>query len=406
MKPRRVRYRSTQQTYNPPGSRPRCYGCFRPLDRCFCHAIPQIENRTSVLLVQHHRERFHPFNTARIVNRALLNSELWVGDYQQLAEAQLPLMGRSGLLFPGAAAELLHEIPPDQLPKQLVVIDGTWQQAKSLLRQAPQLQRLPRYQLRPSEPGRYRIRLEPTETSLSTLEATAAALKILEPSTDGIDQLLQAFDTMVEAQLDHPAAQYNSDPGAVQESINTPYWLQQSPERVVVAYGEPLLVKNTSTDRASRKRDQMNREPVFFAWQRLTSGRAQSAALRTRQRPMPDFLQLMKLDPSRFESALTAEQFREAWSREVGGDDHVVAFNHNTLRLLRTVGIQPKNTLTIKSINFDPRKEFDSLGHFLAFQNVPVQPDNELGRAGQRLANAVALLQELAKRRAEHPKQS
>ena len=66
------------------------------------------------------------------------------------------------------------------------------------------LRDLPRYRLNPLNPSRYRIREEPNRQSLSTLEATVAALEILEPRTVGTQQLLRAFDRMVESQLSNP----------------------------------------------------------------------------------------------------------------------------------------------------------------------------------------------------------
>jgi len=44
-----------------------CYRCFRPLGSCLCDVIPAIDNRIPVLILQHARERTHPFNTARLV---------------------------------------------------------------------------------------------------------------------------------------------------------------------------------------------------------------------------------------------------------------------------------------------------------------------------------------------------
>ena len=86
------------------------------------------------------------------------------------------------------------------------MIDGTWHQAKTIFRDVAQLQKLPCYRLSPSSPGQYRIRLEPDSQSLSTLEATVAALKVLDSDTDGLDQLLSAFRKMVHDQLDHLSA--------------------------------------------------------------------------------------------------------------------------------------------------------------------------------------------------------
>src|SRR6476469_5195690 len=174
----------------------RCYGCFRPKEACFCASIPTIDNQTEVLILQHRRERFHPFNTARIVQKALCNSRLLVDHTNNLA-GQLRLNPRAGLLFPGPTALLISDLTFEQRPAQLVVLDGTWHQAKTMIREIPALHTLPRYQLAPAVPSRFRFNRQPTTTSLSTVEAAVTALRSLEPDTNGLDQLLIAFDTMV-----------------------------------------------------------------------------------------------------------------------------------------------------------------------------------------------------------------
>ena len=71
----------------------RCYDCFRPHCDCFCAEIPRIDNQTEVLILQHKRERFHPFNTARIVRKALQHSNLLVGSTaEELAGAAASLL--------------------------------------------------------------------------------------------------------------------------------------------------------------------------------------------------------------------------------------------------------------------------------------------------------------------------
>jgi DTW domain-containing protein YfiP len=184
-------------------TRDRCYACYRPAVDCFCNVIPTIANKTKVLILQHMRERAHPFNTARIVHRALENSSLLVDHTINLA-TKLVLKPGAGLLYPGPDAALLDHLPVGQRPQQLVIVDGTWHHAKTLLRDIPQLHGLPRYKLAPSSPSRYRLRREPSAVYLSTLEATVAALRVLEPATWGLDQLIAAFDCMVERQLAHP----------------------------------------------------------------------------------------------------------------------------------------------------------------------------------------------------------
>ncbi len=187
--------------------RDRCYGCFRPAPDCFCAVIPTIDNQTEVLILQHRREHFHPFNTARIVQRALQNSCLLVDRNQQLA-ARLVLKPGAVLLYPGPGVALLQDLPADRRPEQLVILDGTWNHVKTLLRDLPVLHSLPCYQLAPTAPSRFRIRLEPSAACLSTVEATVAALRILEPHTPGFDQLLNAFDQMIARQLTHLQSQF------------------------------------------------------------------------------------------------------------------------------------------------------------------------------------------------------
>jgi DTW domain-containing protein YfiP len=124
--------------------RDRCYSCFRPRGVCFCGTIPRIDNKTEVLILQHVRERFHPFNTARIVREALTNSRL-LSDHTPRLAAGLRLKLRAGLLYPGPGATLLADLPADQRPDQLVVLDGTWHHTKTLLRDIPALGRLALY---------------------------------------------------------------------------------------------------------------------------------------------------------------------------------------------------------------------------------------------------------------------
>ena len=162
---------------------------------CFCDVIPRVENRTEVIILQHMRERFHAFNTARIVRKALVNSSLLVDHNLPLAERlnEFSLSSRVGVLYPGPGGRLLSEVPQHELPEQLIVIDGTWHHAKTLLRDLPLLETLPRYRIQPDQPGNYRIRREPNETALSTLEATVEALRAIEPDTSGLSELVAAF---------------------------------------------------------------------------------------------------------------------------------------------------------------------------------------------------------------------
>ena len=106
--------------------RQRCVKCFRPSSECYCQAIPSIENRTEFLIVQHSRERDHPFNTARMVREALSKSKLIFGTTESLSKKHLPIQPRAGLLYPSSNAKTLSDLLPAEKPEQLVIVDGTW----------------------------------------------------------------------------------------------------------------------------------------------------------------------------------------------------------------------------------------------------------------------------------------
>jgi hypothetical protein len=89
--------------------------------------------------------------------------------------------------------------PP--LPSHLIVLDGTWPKARRIYFDNPWLQRIPHYKLSPSTVSLYAgVRKEPKPECLSTIESIVFALKALEPETEGLDGLLEVFDSMVEDQ--------------------------------------------------------------------------------------------------------------------------------------------------------------------------------------------------------------
>ena len=195
---------SSLRIKNPPieNVRQRCYSCYRPKYACFCDAIPQVANQTKLLILQHRKERTHPFNSARIVDRALQNSELIVGRNHELANMDLGIEKNVGLLYPHKHAIPIEGLSPSEIPEQFVFLDGTWNHARTMYRDIPVLKTLPCYRLTPESPSRYLVRKEPTRDSLSTLEAVVSVLQKFEPELAGLDRLMAAFDLMNQQQVD------------------------------------------------------------------------------------------------------------------------------------------------------------------------------------------------------------
>jgi DTW domain-containing protein YfiP len=149
---------------------PRCPRCGAA--HCFCERIPRIATRTRFVLLRHAWELDKASNSGRIAHLALENSivhDIGIAG-QPFDPAWIP--DGAWLLFPAAPPE------PLSAPSSVVVLDGTWAQAKQMLKRNPALWRLPRLGL-PRAPDRPRLRTPP-EGGMSTLEAIAEAVALLE----------------------------------------------------------------------------------------------------------------------------------------------------------------------------------------------------------------------------------
>ena len=200
--------------------RPTCYRCFRPQVACICGLLRPIANRTRVLILQHPRERKHPFGTARIARLGLSNVEVVLAEADG-GEFRAPpqVLERPALLYPGPDAATLG----DDLVSldTLVVVDGTWPQSRKLVRVSPWLGALPRVALQPPRPANYRIRRAKRPAfEVSTIEAIAYALQHLEPDTPGIDGLVDTFDHVIDHQLglqgDGNAPRFKTHPSSIE----------------------------------------------------------------------------------------------------------------------------------------------------------------------------------------------
>jgi DTW domain-containing protein len=187
----------------------RCPGCFLLPVNCICSRIPRLQTQTRVWIVRHTREHRKTTNTARLAHRALANSHmLTYGDREYpLNVDRLPEQGY--LLFPAALDQTglpspngppVYDLSRDALPApcaDLVILDGTWSQARRMSHRLTRVATLPRLTF--SEvPARARVRRPPHPGTLATLEAIAHALWYLENPACG-EALLQVFDSFVEA---------------------------------------------------------------------------------------------------------------------------------------------------------------------------------------------------------------
>jgi DTW domain-containing protein YfiP len=216
--------RAMSETTEPAG-RPTCARCRRPTKVCYCAHVEPLETTTRVVILQHPRERDMAIGTAHMASLCLPGSELYVGvDWAaspELARAISDPERPAYLLYPGEGARDVFADPPKG-PVTLVVVDGTWWQARKLVRTNPVLAALPRVAFAAPEPSEYRIRKEPDEAYVSTIEALAYVLGALEGDPARFEALRRPFRAMVDAQIAFREGENHGRHGRFRKKPRTP----------------------------------------------------------------------------------------------------------------------------------------------------------------------------------------
>lgn len=184
----------------------RCRLC-RMLGRlCVCPLVPQppIRTRTRLLVVMHRAEDRKSTNTGRLAAACLESSTIVVRGRKEDASAPIDLdpSTRPLLLFPFEDAVPLAEIAPSLRgePVTLVVPDGTWRQASKVRKRVPGMSDVPCVSVSGDARLALRLRAEAHAHGLSTIEAIARALGILEGDHVRV-ALERVFRAMVERTL-------------------------------------------------------------------------------------------------------------------------------------------------------------------------------------------------------------
>ena len=183
-----------------PSRRPRCARCGLPTATCLCGLVARVDNAVDVLVLQHPREAREAKGSARLLGLSLGRCRIIVGETFDATELDALLHGegrRSVLLYP--EVELARADGAGGVPTQLVVLDGTWRKSLRMLMSNPALQRLPRLPLAPTAVRAYGgLRKSRRPEQLSTLEATCAALALLDDDAARYAPVLRAFERFVE----------------------------------------------------------------------------------------------------------------------------------------------------------------------------------------------------------------
>ena len=178
-----------------------------------------IDNRLFVLILQHPQEKKEALATAAPTCALLSRARLVVG----LSWPNLPrALGRSvdpkrwavlylGSVRPASLGDQREVLALDRRGEPVadqevvlrgldgvVVLDGTWKEAKTLWWRNPWLLKLCRLVLNPRHKSRYaRIRREPRREGLSTIEAVALLLRHFDGGPEVEARLLGALDRLI-----------------------------------------------------------------------------------------------------------------------------------------------------------------------------------------------------------------
>jgi tRNA-uridine aminocarboxypropyltransferase len=199
---------------------PDCPHCQKPLPLCICDSITPIQNKIALLILQHPQEQDRALGTARLTGLHFENAVLKIGlSWPSLSKAlgrPVHDPSRWAVLYLGSAKVADLDTDRDIVAidrkggvednqrailkdiEGIVLLDGTWSQAKALWWRNAWMLKCQRVILGPTHPSRYgKLRREPRRDGLSTIEAAAMLLSSLERRPDIAETLHASFERML-----------------------------------------------------------------------------------------------------------------------------------------------------------------------------------------------------------------
>ena len=199
---------------------PDCPHCGKPLPLCICESVELIENKIQLLILQHPQEQDRALGTARLAALHFKDAVVKVGlSWPSLSKAlgrPVHDPSRWAILYLGSAKvadldtdkEIVAINRKGELEEHqrailediegIILLDGTWSQAKALWWRNAWMLKCQRVILGPKRSSRYGVlRKEPRSDGLSTIESVGLLLAGLEKRPDIAEALNTSFDRML-----------------------------------------------------------------------------------------------------------------------------------------------------------------------------------------------------------------
>jgi DTW domain-containing protein YfiP len=380
-----------------------CAACRRPASVCYCRHVTKVTTRTRIVLLQHPRERDMPIGTARMATLCLPNAELHEGVTWDDATLERVLGGDAApavLLYPGEGAIDVLRQPPSG-PVTLVVVDGTWWQARKIVRKNPRLAALPRYAFSPPRPSEYRIRREPAETCVSTIEALAHVLGVLEGDVPRFEALLHPFRAMIDAQIACERALRGA--GARHAAHAEKKRTKQRASRVPPLLAAPVTGSsdlvcvageaNAWPYRSREVGEAYDDELVHWAACRMSTGEVFERVVAPARPLAPRTTSYVELDGPELRAGATPGDLFRGWRGFVRDTDVICYWGHYAPALfVASGGYLPDRRVDLRAAARDfERARVGTLEEHLGRVGLAAGPPLAPGRAGRRLAQIAAV---------------
>ncbi len=359
---------------------------------CYCAALPRLETTTKIVILQHPRERDMPIGTARMASLCLPQAQLHVGVRWDGHPALAAALGDPArppiLLYPGPGAKDILAEPP-QGPVTLVVVDGTWSQAKTVVRDNPILQALPRYAFAAPELSQYKIRKEPRAEYCSTIEALMHVLGALEGQPARFRALLDPMRAMIDAQIacqtDSPRRSTPRQPKPVR-TPRRPLRADLRTDDIVVLVGEANAWPYSAG--TSNPRDEL----VHLVLHRLTTGETYARVIAPRRDLSPTTTFHTDLPGARLLAGTTPQLALAEAAAFLRPTDVICTWGHYGAQLVDEAGGSLPNRIDMRAAAYRCfNKKIGTLEEYARSLGGDPTPVTD-GRAGLRAAMLAQIL--------------
>ncbi len=164
----------------------RCEQCLIAKHYCICEGVEKAQCNAAVCLLMYHNESFKPSNTGRLIAEIIPDNHAFKWDRTNPDDALIALINdeqyQPMVIFPAEDVEAGRaitqvNIEPGKRPL-FIFLDGTWREAKKMIRKSPYLDNLPVLSITADKLSDYRLRVAPHAHQLGTAEVGILVLAL------------------------------------------------------------------------------------------------------------------------------------------------------------------------------------------------------------------------------------